>query len=718
VRRENEGAPHDSRLTTHDSDAVALFVQRARAADLSFELTEANAPTVAAICARLDGLPLAIELAAARVRLLPPAALLDRLADRLGLLTGGPRDRPSRHQTMRAAVAWSHDLLAPEEQALFRRLSVFAGGFTLEAVLSPEFRVLSGVASSSSTQDSALSTQDSSVLDGLAALVDQSLIVPSSVPSAPSSSARFVMLETIRGYGLERLDSSGEEASVRAAHAAYFLGLAEESEPRLTGPDQQEWLDRLEAESANVRVALDWTLAHDAGAAVRLAGALGRFWWTHGHLVEGRRWLTAALARDAGSPADRSRALYGAGSLAGEQGDYAEATARLEAALAAFRQTGDRAGEALALTDLGLIARDQGALEQAADHHTAALALRRAVDDRRGVAISLSNLGVLEMIRGDYEQAEAEFAEAVETFRLLQDQRSLATAVSMQADLALRRGDVARAAQRAEEALRLLRPVGDQASIAIVLLTLADSLRARGMVAEATARFEEALALFRALDHRRGTAATLSELASVALDAGETEQALALLAECLDLLGPTGDRYLVVGAIELTARAALLGGAPVPAARLLGAAAAQREAVGAPRSPSRDPAYQRVLASVRAALGKIAFAAAWEAGAALSLDRTLAEAAATRIEVATAREGRSPAPAVVALPVGSPGADLTPREQEVLRLLAEGRTDREIAAVLFLTTKTVSNHVANIRSKLGVETRTAAAAYALRHGLA
>jgi ATP/maltotriose-dependent transcriptional regulator MalT len=535
---------------------------------------------------------------------------------------------------------------------------------------------------------------------------------------SPDDEPRFAMLETIREFGLEQLESSGEGDRIRRIHAGHMLVVAERAEPELTGPDQAAWLTRLELEHDNLRAALTWLLAHDQPAAVRLAGALWRFWWTRGHLGEGRRWLAAAVATNAGSLAKRAKALYGVGSLAGEQGDYADATTQLQAALATFRQIGDLAGEALTLTDLGFIARDQGDLVRAAEFHAAALALRRAASDRRGVAISLSNLVGLAIVRGEYDRAEADLAEAAETFRVLADQRSLATVMSMRADTAVRRGDVAAAVRHAEEALGLLRPVGDQASIAMLILTLATSLRAQGMVAEATDRFEEALSLFRTLGHQRGSAATLSELAAIAIDGGEIERALALLGQSLDVLGPTGDRYLLVGALEVTARAALACGDPVRSARLLGAARSQREAIGAPRSPSTEAAHEHLFAALRSTLGKTTFAETWDGGASLTLDQALAEARALRSEVATARQESLPIPAASEEPPGAIGSDLTPREREVLRLLVEGRTDREIAAALFVTTKTASNHVSSILSKLGVETRTAAAAQALRLGLA
>jgi predicted ATPase/DNA-binding CsgD family transcriptional regulator len=674
------------------TDAAALFVQRARAVDPRFALTESGAAAIAALCSRLDGLPLALELAAARLSVLTPQALLARVERRLSLLTTGPQDAPVRQRTLRETITWSHDLLSADEQVTFRHLSVFSGGFTLDA---------------------ADAVCQSEAFDVISTLVAQSLLRRE---DATGGEPRFTMLETIREFGLERLAECGEDDQTHRVHARYFLDLAERAEPELTGAEQQAWLDRLESEHANLRQALDWSLGHEPETAVRLAGTLWRFWWTRGHLAEGRRRLEAVLISTVVSPRERARALYGAGSLAGEQGDYAAATAHLEAALTLFRESGDLRGEALALTDLGLIARDQGAPDRAEEYHRTALALRRAAGERRGVAVSLSNLAGLAMIRGDYEGAEVAFAEAVGAFRALDDRRSLATAVSMQADAAHRRGHYARAVRHAEEALGLSRELGDRTAVAITLTTLADCLRLQGLAAEAAARSEESLALFREMGHRRGAAAALTDLAALALDAGDPARAHTLLAEGLESLGATGDRYLVVGSLELAARVAQAGGAAGGAARLLGAAAGQREAVGAARSPSREPAYQHLLAAVRTALGEAAFAAAWKTGAALSLEAAFAEATAVAAGNELTDEGSIPTPVSETSPAAA--VDLTPREREVLRLLAEGRSNREIAAALSISLLTAKTHVARVLAKLDLPSRSAAAAYALRHGLA
>ncbi len=332
--------------------AVALFIHRALVVKPDFVVTPASAPALAEICQRLDGLPLAIELAAARTRLLPPQALLARLAHRLPLLTGGSRDLPARHQTLRATIEWSFDLLDASEQRLFARLAMFAGGWTVEAAE----RVCAGVGSGADAQ-----VDQVAVLDGLASLRDQSLVQQEPALD-PEDEPRFTMLETIREYALERLAANGETEETSRRHAGYYLALAEAAEPELRGPAQGVWLTRLETEHDNLRAALHWSLESGAEeTALRLGGALWRFWYMHGHLSEGRRWLEMALAKSSAVPASvQAKVFNGAGNLAYGQSDYARAAAWHEASLALQRDLGDKAGLAASLTNLGNIAWSQG----------------------------------------------------------------------------------------------------------------------------------------------------------------------------------------------------------------------------------------------------------------------------------------------------------------------------------------------------------------------
>ncbi len=437
-------------------DAVALFVQRARAVDPGFVLTADVAPAVAAICARLDGLPLAIELAAARIRLFPPQAMLARLEHRLPLLTSGPRNLPARQQTLRAAIAWGHDLLTPAEQALFRRLAVFAGSFTLSAA---EF-VGRGIEQSGNPDGEDLPTSSTprfldsstSVLDGVSLLAEKSLLGRA---EGPPEESRFGMLETIREYGLERLAASGEEEEVRQRHAAFFLDLAERASAALIGPEQGRWLDRLEAEHDNVRAALSWAIsrAERGETALRLAAAMWQFWLVRGYLSEGRGWLERALSQSgAPSPLLRAKALMAAGALAELQGD-SRAMTFLEEALALFRTAGNDAGAANALTILGGIALTNGDAASASDHMEAAAALIRRSGEPGKAAAALHNLGLVAMRQGDDLRAEPLLSESLSGFRESGNAWAVAVALVNLADLRQRRGDTAAGAELLGEAL-------------------------------------------------------------------------------------------------------------------------------------------------------------------------------------------------------------------------------------------------------------------------
>ena len=663
--------------------AVRLFVVRTHAVQPEFALVPENAAAVSEICRRLDGLPLAIELAAARSKVLPPADLLARLERRLPLLTGGPRDAPARLRTMRDAIAWSYDLLSEKEQAGFRRLAVFAGGFTLEAaewVGSGGRRTEGGrrkTATAPPTADPAPAQRPSSVLDLVAALVDSSLILPDGrgldraerqgVTSAAAATARYTMLETIREYGLERLAERGEETEVRRRHAAWCVTLAETAKESLTGPEQETWLDRLAAEHDNLRTSLDWVIARqEVETALRLAGALYWFWYIRCHFAEGRGFLERVLAisETERSPA-RATALNNAGAFAHWQGDHARAVTVYEAALAAFRALGDRSGEASALNNLGIQAAVRGDLARAAALYQEALALHRALGSSHDVAGTIDNLGLLARMEGDVEQAIAHH----------------------------------------EEALALRRTLGDPESIAHSLRGLGDAVRVRGDLARATALCTESLALCRQLGHKLGVAEALTFLGLAALDRGARGEAAALFSEAAalhhDLEQPDGAALCLEGLAE-AAQAARM---PTLAARLSGAAAALREASAAAVFPDERARSERGVMAVRAVLDIGEFATAWEVGRAQPITEVLADAGA----FAAAQIAASAAPLA--------RRGLTNREREVLRLVAAGEGNRAIAERLFISPATVERHVSNIYAKLGVDSRAKAIAHARRHGL-
>jgi len=541
--------PASGRLSPEEGEryaAVRLFVARARQARPDFQLDGDNMAAVGDICCRLDGIPLALELAAARVALLPPAALLARL-DRgahghtpLQMLTGGARDAPARQRTLRAAIDWSYGLLTEDERKLLRRLAVFAAGCTLDAA--------EAVCPAAGPDEFAEWGGD--VLEGLALLVDKSLL-----RSEQGTEPRFTMLETIREYGLEQLASVGEAEALRRRHAAHYLAVAKRAEPALTGAEQGTWLARLEGEHDNLRAALQWSRdSGESALGLRLAGALWRFWYVRGHLSEGRAWLDGLLAlttsdKDPDLAAVRAKALTGAGVLANIQGDYDRATVLCEESLTLYRRLDDTRGAAVALNILGNLAMNQGAYARAVALSEESLALYRTLGDKRGMAVALNNLGVVLLHQGAYERSAA--------------------------------------------------------------------------------LCEESLTLNRELDDKRGISAALHNLGDVAREQGDYRQAVALYAESLALYRTMGDSEGIAGCLEAVARVAYAQGQMERATRFYAAAATLRDAIGASLTSTNRTTHDQALVNARMALGEPAFAAAWAAGAALSMDQADAEVAAS-----------------------------------------------------------------------------------------
>jgi predicted ATPase/class 3 adenylate cyclase len=634
--------------------AVALFIQRALAAKPDFRVDNANAPAVAEICVRLDGLPLALELAAARLKLLPPQALMARLGRRLELLRGGARDVPERHQTLRQAIAWSYDLLEAGEQALFRRLAVFVRGCTLEAVEV----VCQAVPAQAASPGPSLE-----VLDGMASLVDKSLLRQQ---EQTSGEPRFGMLETIREYGLECLTASGEEPAISRAHADYYLVLAEVAEPALTGPDQTTWLGRLEAEHDNLRAALRW--AEESGEAeigLRLAGALCQFWLIRGHLREGQAWLARllGLAEASRRTAVRAKALTRAGHLAHNlgdfttaralfeeslalwralgdqqgiatslndlawvvlcQGDYAVAHALSQEGLTLWRELGDRQGMATALHNLGRVAHCQGDYAAARALHQENLVLRQALEDQRGIAFALTHLAWAMHKQGDYTGAAARLEEARVLFQAVGAKQLFAIASAILAEVAHEQGEDGRAAVLIEQSLTLYRELGAKQEIPSALSIFGTIAHAQGDNGRARALLEESLALQRDIGIKWGMATTLNRLGVVVHTQGDDGRATALYAESLTLCQERGDKHGLAEGLEGLAGIAVAQQQLERAARLLSAAAALREVTGAPLSPCEHVRYDRDVSAVRAGLGEAAFAAIWTTGKAMPLEQVI-----------------------------------------------------------------------------------------------
>ena len=467
------------------SEAVRLFVERARAVKPDFVLTAENAPTVAAVCVRLDGLPLAIELAAVRVKVLRLPALLDRMERRLPLLTGGARDLPARQQTMRDAIGWSYDLLDEHERALFRRLSIFAGAFTMEAVA-----VVAG-----GREDNA-ADPGFDALEGVASLVDKSLLRQ---VEAANGEPTYVLLETVREFGREQLAASGEADACARRHAVWYLGLAERAAPELLGPEQRRWVERLDRDLPNLRAALAWLIEHDqAEQALRLAGALSSFWFLRGHLREGTAWLDQALARaPAAAPDTRSWALFSVGMLTWAAGDFAGAEAIGDRALAHAREHELAFGEARALYLLFLVSLAQGRVDQAVALGEQALPRMREAGNPGWLAYVLGDVGVELMLAGDRERGAAMVEEGLALHRALGNKQGVGNKLSDLAILKHDAGDEAAATRDYAESLRLLWEGGDTWYLATPVAGLAAIAMSAGNAAQA-ARLIGAVAALRA----------------------------------------------------------------------------------------------------------------------------------------------------------------------------------------------------------------------------
>jgi predicted ATPase/DNA-binding CsgD family transcriptional regulator len=663
----------DDRSLAH-VPAVNLFLQRVQAINSDFHLTTDNAATIAEICLRLDGLPLAIELAAARGKLLAPQALLARLDRRLHVLTGGARDLPLRQRTLRNTLAWSYELLTAQEQRLFQRISVFVGGATLEAI---------------EAICAALDDGEVAALDGVASLTDKSLLQQL---DQEGNESRLLMLETIREYGWECLIASGEEEATRLAHAEYYLALAEEAEPYLKGAQQLLWLRRLDREQENLRAALGWLIAHEEmEKALRFCGALWWFWQNQGYLSEGRRWLKAVLALPGtgARPAMRARALSAAGDLAGAQDEWREAHLLLSESVALYRELEDDCGLVLPLATLG-----EGMI--------------RLGDPTAGVLLMEESIALCRKLGLKWE---------------------LSHVLLWLAYNAYLQGDLAQVTALTQESLALARELGEKTLIARALNTLGYGTWLQGDPVRATALAEEGLMLHRELGDKALITSALDTLGSIALSQGDLERAIAcfteglsvaqelrhetLIAEGLSEARELRNQMFIAWLLWGLARVAVAQNQLKRAAQLFGATEVRYD-VNKVLSPNQRDDYERMISSVRAQLGEQAFAAAWAEGRTISREQILAAQGTAEILALIPTEPSSAPP--VRMPPTSP-AGLTTREMDVLRLLAQGLTSAQIAERLVIGVVTVNSHVRSIYSKLGITSRAAATRYALEHHL-
>jgi predicted ATPase/class 3 adenylate cyclase len=563
--------PDLSPLSSSDSlssyAAVELFVQRARAVKPDFNLNRETARAVAEICRRLEGLPLAIELAAARIRLFSPRAMLDRLGNRLEFLSGGGRDLPARQQTLRNAIVWSYDLLTENEQRLFRRLSVFIGGCMLDAVEALAEDPLERV----------------SIIGELGSLVDKSLLRQ---VDDPYGEPRFLMLELLREFGLEQLIASGEQDQIRRWHAQFFLSLAEQAESKMESAEQLEWVNRMQQEHDNLRAALQWSMtANDASEiCLRLATTLGLFWEVRGYFSEGRERLSAVLNTHSAQEetAARAQLLARAAELAYRQSDYPATTS--------FAQE--------------------------------SLEICRLIQDYRGVASALIKLGNAATEAGDYQTASQYLEESLETWRALNDQHGTARVLISLGWVALRAGDYALAKARLEEALSISREVGDARSIGFELSGLGEIALRQGDYSNATALLEESLEVRRQLGNKWGLGVSLGTLGWVAMHMQDWDRARERLGESLEVRQEIGDKGGSAWCLERLAEIALAHGESDKAVRVLGAAAALRISIGSVIDPVDHAEYESKLKLLRTQLGP-RFGPLWDEGHLLTLEQAI-----------------------------------------------------------------------------------------------
>ncbi|MEZ4862022.1 MAG: tetratricopeptide repeat protein [Caldilineaceae bacterium] len=587
--------------------AVRFFVERAQAAQADFAVTNQNLAAIGAICQQLEGLPLAIELAAARVRLLPPPVMLTRLDSQLKFLTGGAQDLPARQQTMRATLVWSYDLLTAAEKCLFRRLALFNAGCTLAAA--EQVGNVAGILGVD-------------LLDVLASLVDKSLLQQK---LGTDGEPRFVYLRVIREYAMERLIESGESAAIRQHQAAFYLAFVETAEPALIGSEQQAWLARLALEYDNLRAVLEWCSDDgDGEVGLRIAGALWRFWQIRGYYQEAQQRLVRLLGRSPQWTSARAKALDAAGFFAGKAGDYATARRYHEESLAIGQALNHQYGIARSLHSLGGVASDQGDYAAARTCFEESLRIRRTIGDKPGMASSLNNLGIIAYEQGDYDQSALLHRESLSLKRELGDQQGIAASLNNLGNVATNQGDYMAARQLHEESLALKREVGDQQGIATSLNNLARIAIDQADYQTAHGLFAESLALHQTIGNKRGAALALNNLGEVAYREGNYHASGSLYKQSLVIRQGLGDKQGIAECLSGLAEAAKGLQQMERAAQLLGATAALLGTIGGSLEPTERIIFDQSVCAVQTALGAATFAELWAVSQAMTLEQVIA----------------------------------------------------------------------------------------------
>ena len=631
-----------------ESESVQLFIARATENFPEFKLTAENGALVAEICRQLDGMPLAIELAAARVRSLSLQQIAQRLDDRFGLLTSGSRNAPPRQQTLESTLDWSYALLSRPEQKVLQRLSVFAGGAMLEAAEA----ICTGAG-----------IESAEVLDVLAHLIDKSLVT---VDKPEGGQTRYHLLETIRQYAFKKLEESGEVIESKDRHLKYFIELAEQAEPHLIGPNQLEWLEYYEAEHDNLRAALEWCHADQSRAepGLRLGLACARFWRVRGYLSEGRAHLSAALAqtREQEKTEMRAQALLWVASIAYLQSDYPTTRLLGEESLALWRE--------LNLTD------------------------------KANLAYTLDLLGELATEEGDYNSAPVLFEEALDIFRNLEDARGVGDILLQLGWAYMRMGEYDKVAAHMEEALSLFREIGHMSLLGFTLAGLGELAIRQGNYERATKFLEESLALRRQHGHKWGVAASLGSLGWLALRQRGYERMKSYLRESLTIRTEIGDKGGIAWCLEKLAEAKTEQTQFQAAAKIFGFAEGLRAPVGSVIDPADLPDYNRILSDLRSVLGSDIFATLWAEGKSMKLEEVVGCALSEPARAEKEKFG-----------------GLTAREREVAVLIAQGKSNREIAEHMTVGIKTIETYVTRILNKLGFDSRVQIATWAVAKGL-
>jgi predicted ATPase/DNA-binding CsgD family transcriptional regulator len=693
----------DSELITN-SPAVMLFIQRARAINIELPLDPAQLWTIAEICTRLDGLPLAIELASARVNILSLQELLGHLDQCLDLLPSGPVDTTNPHQTMRGAVVWSYDLLDSDTQKVFRRLGVFAGGCTLAAAkaICEDMIQKDRVPSQYVPIDQVRSI---SFLDSMATLLDHSLVQQT---TTTDGEIHFTMLETLRAFALEQLDAAGEAAISQRWHAAHYARWVEEMQPWLQHPNPQT-IERLEREYSNCCAALAWSLTDEDGRSLglQLAVSLYPFWKVRGYLSEGRQWLHSALTRCSDQTSVLvARAQACAAELARLQDDYTDAESRGKASWSLAQDVSDKAALALALIPLGWAEYTRNNFIAARQRFEESLQLFRELANPGYIASVLHDLAYLAFVQGDYTEALMYYKEELALSRANEHSQGVYWALHGMGCVAEGQGDLQRAASLFKQCLALARELRHVDGIALVLTSLGSVARGRGKYARAIAYYRESERMWRRLGRKAVTALVLREQGFIALRQDEIGQAAKLFTEALVLAQELRRTRTIVPSLVGLAAVACEIGEYGSAVRLLGAVAAQLSQSNHMLDPIVQSDYDRSMARARADLEVVVFDQAWREGQALLVEQAVTEAIALTAKAESMLTSAHPYP-----------AGLTAREVEVLRLVAQGLTNFKVATELVISPRTVNTHLGSIYRKLNTSSRAVATRFALEHGL-